>query len=233
MKDFFFHSWQSDIKQAKVIQETLAKKVIINRLPSPPASVAGFDVSYFKDRNILIGGMVIMSFPSLKVIYTKIKTNPVSFPYVPGYLSFREAPVLLDLITDTNASIDVFMFDGHGVAHPRGLGIASHIGVWIDKPSIGCAKKKLVGDYDPPGDRRGYQSVLVYKGQVVGSVVRTKSGTKPVFVSIGHRVNLPESIALILSCCTKYRIPEPLRQAHRLVTTYRKELEKTSMDEIH
>jgi deoxyribonuclease V len=233
MKDTVFHSWQADIKQAKVIQETLAKKIIISRLPSPLAKVAGFDVSYFKGRNILIGGMVIMNFPTLEVIHTKVKTNPISFPYVPGYLSFREAPVILDLIAEIKETIDVYIFDGHGQAHPRGLGIAAHIGVWIDRPCVGCAKKKLVGDYDQPDNRRGAHGALIYKGQTIGSVLRTKPGVKPVFVSIGHRTNLPESIDLILSCCTKYRIPEPLRQAHQLVTAYRKELEKTLSDGKH
>jgi deoxyribonuclease V len=226
-KDQFWHSWQTDIQQAKIIQQRLAQQIIICKLPKPIKKIAGFDVSYLKSRNMLIGGMVVMNSPELTVLETIIQTAPVSFPYIPGYLSFREAPVLLDLITSFTRKIDVFLFDGHGVAHPRGLGIAAHIGVLINKPSLGCAKKKLVGEFDPPADHRGATSNLIYKGKIVGQVLRTKTGTKPIFVSVGHRLTLHQGVDLALSCCRRYRLPEPLRQAHQLVTTWRKEYEDT------
>ncbi len=233
MKDQLFHSWQADFKQAKIIQEELAKKVRINKLPSPIKKIAGFDVSYLKSQNLLIGGMVVISFPTLEVIETRIQTSPISFPYVPGYLSFREAPVLLDLITTYKKKIDLFLFDGHGIAHPRGLGIAAHIGVLIDKPSLGCAKKKLVGIFEPLANHRGAAVNLNYQGKTIGKVLRTKTGIKPVFVSIGHRTDLQQGVDLILSCCRKYRLPEPLRLAHQLVTTWRKEYEESKIHKIN
>jgi deoxyribonuclease V len=221
MKERVFHSWQNDFTQAKIIQEKLAQQIIISKLPSPLKKIAGFDVSYLPEKNTLIGGMVILSYPALEVMSLKVRTRPITFPYVPGFLSFREAPVILDLFGAETGDVDVFLFDGQGVAHPRGLGIAAHVGVLVDKPSVGCAKKKLVGEYDPPSNWRGASSDLVYKGNVVGKVLRTRTGIKPVFVSIGHRTNLRQSVELIISCCRKYRIPEPLRLAHQLVTTSR------------
>jgi deoxyribonuclease V len=223
MKGQFSHSWQTDFKQAKIIQEELAKNVKIRKLPLPIKKIAGFDVSYLKSQDLLIGGMVVMKLPSLEVIETRIRTSPITFPYVPGYLSFREAPVLLDLISAYRKKIDLFLFDGHGIAHPRGLGIAAHIGVLIDKPSLGCAKKKLVGLFIPPALRRGATSNLIYQGKTIAKVVRTKTGIKPVFVSVGHRTDLQQGVGVILSCCRKYRLPEPLRQAHLLVTAWRRE----------
>ena len=223
MKGRLSHSWQADFKQAKLIQEELAKNVKISKLTSTVKNIAGFDVSYLKSEDLLIGGMVVMNLPSLEVIATRIQTSPISFPYVPGYLSFREAPVLLDLISKYRKKIDLFIFDGHGLAHPRGLGIAAHIGVLIDKPSLGCAKKKLVGAFNPPALRRGATSDLIYQGKTIGKVVRTKTGIKPVFVSVGHRTDLQQGVEVILSCCRNYRLPEPVRQAHQLVTAWRKE----------
>jgi deoxyribonuclease V len=185
--------------------------------------VAGFDVSYVKEENTLIAGMVLLSYPSLVLEEKFVITDKIQFPYVPGYLSFREAPVLLRLIR-SNTRADVFVFDGHGIAHPRGLGIAAHIGVLTQKASIGCAKKKLTGDYEMPGMKKGDCSDLVYKGIVCGSVLRTKDHIKPVFVSVGHLVNLKESVRFILCCTTRYRLPEPTRLAHLAVTEYRKKL---------
>jgi len=230
IKDQFRHTWQTSIQQAKIIQEDLAKKIKISKLQVPIKKIAGFDVSYLKSRNLLIGGMVVMNFPELNVLETIIQTSPISFPYIPGYLSFREAPVLLDLITSQRQNIDVFLFDGHGIAHPRGLGIAAHIGVLIDKPCLGCAKKKLVGEFDQPADQRGSASNLTYKGKKIGQVLRTRPGTKPVFVSVGNRITLQQGVELILSCCRKCRLPEPLRQAHQLVTSWRKEYEKSKVN---
>jgi deoxyribonuclease V len=226
MKDQMVHSWQTDIKQAKIIQEKLAHQIKITKLPSAIKKIAGFDVSYLKSRNIMIGGMVVMNIPALEVVETRIESQPISFPYIPGFLSFREAPVLLRVIGKQEENIDVFLFDGHGQAHPRGLGIASHIGVLLDKPTLGCAKKRLVGVYDPPADNRGACSDLTYRDKIIGKVLRTRPGIKPIFVSVGHRANLLQGIRLIMSCCTKYRIPEPLRRAHGLVTAARNKIEQ-------
>jgi deoxyribonuclease V len=141
------HSWNITLNEAKVLQNSLVKRIKFCHLSSNMKRVAGFDVSYLKEKNTLIAGMVIVDYPSLNFHDSFVITDQINFPYVPGYLSFREAPVILKLIEKHNHLPDVFIFDGHGIAHPRSFGIACHIGVLTDKPSIGCAKKRLVGEY--------------------------------------------------------------------------------------
>jgi deoxyribonuclease V len=218
------HSWNITLDEAKKLQNSLARKIELCHLPSKIRRVAGFDVSYLKEENILIAGMVIIDYPSLNFCDSFVITDQINFPYIPGYLSFREAPVLLRLIEKHHLQADIFMFDGHGIAHPRGLGIASHLGVLINRPTIGCAKKKLVGDYKLPDLKKESSTDLVYKGEIIGRVLRTKDGVKPVFVSIGHRALLDEATELVLNCTSKYRLPEPTRLAHKTVYNYRKSL---------
>ena len=218
------HSWNISLEEAKNLQKNLAKKVSGRNLPSKIKHIAGFDVSYLKEKNILIAGMVLVDYPSLKFKDRFILTDSIQFPYIPGFLSFREAPVLLKLIEKHFHLADIFIFDGHGVAHPRGLGIASHIGVLTEIPSIGCAKKKLVGNYILPEPDKGTRSDLIYKNEIVGTVLRTRFNVKPVFVSVGHMVNLDQATELILNCTTRYRLPEPTRLAHKIVSEYRKSL---------
>ena len=217
-------SWTITINEAKKLQSDLAQKIKICHLPLKITRVAGFDVSYLKEENVLIAGMVIIDYPSLSLYDSFVITDQINFPYIPGYLSFREAPVLLKLIEKYQQLADVFIFDGHGIAHPRGFGIASHLGVLINKPSIGCAKKKLVGDYQLPDPKKGAREDLIYKDNIIGQVLRTKDNIKPVFVSIGHRAILDEATEFILSCADKYRLPEPTRLAHYAVYNYRKSL---------
>jgi deoxyribonuclease V len=218
------HSWTITINEAKKLQSDLARKIKICHLPLKITRVAGFDVSYLKEDNVLIAGMVIIDYPSLTLYDSFVITDQINFPYIPGYLSFREAPVLLKLIENYRQLADVFIFDGHGIAHPRGFGVASHLGVLTDKPSIGCAKKKLIGDYKPPDLKKGSHEDLIYKDNIVGQVLRTKDNVKPVFVSVGHRAELDEATEFILSCAHKYRLPEPTRLAHNAVYNYRKTL---------
>ncbi len=218
------HSWNITLDEAKKLQNNLAQKIKICQLPSNIKRVAGFDVSYLKEENILIAGMVIIDYPSLNFCDSFVITDQISFPYIPGYLSFREAPVLLKLIEKHHHRADIFVFDGHGIAHPRGLGIASHIGVLTNGPSIGCAKKKLVGEYNLPEITRGTKTDLTLKGKIIGKVLRTKYKTKPVFVSVGHLVSLDEATQFILNCTGKYRLPEPTRLAHNTVYSYRKSI---------
>ncbi len=220
------HSWQISLEEAKDLQINLANKIKRRKLPSNIKNVAGFDVSYLKEENVLIAGMVIVDYPSLEFKDKFLITDKIQFPYIPGFLSFREAPVLLKLIEKYSHQADLFIFDGHGVAHPRGLGIASHIGVLTGKPSIGCAKKRLVGSFDLPGAGKGAQSDLIYKDQTVGTVLRTRINVKPVFVSVGHNVYLEQATSIILNCTTRYRLPEPTRLAHNSVTEYRKRIIK-------
>ena len=212
------HAWQISIEQAREIQLKLAKKITIKPLPGTISTIAGFDVSYQNNENALIAGMVILNYPSLEPIESHIIKDKITFPYIPGYLSFREAPAILQLIDSYAKDIDVFIFDGHGLAHPRGLGIASHIGVLADIVTIGCAKKKLVGKYQLPEQQKGAISNLEYKGKVVARVVRTRDNVKPVFISVGNKVNLDEATKFILNCCTRYKLPEPTRLAHQIVT---------------
>jgi deoxyribonuclease V len=213
------------INQARQIQLELAKQVQYSELPSRIKTIAGFDIAYIKSKNTLIAGMVVLEYPSLTPIACKLISGNITFPYIPGYLSFREAPALLDLIKRFGEPVDIFVIDGHGLAHPRGLGIASHIGVVAGKPTIGCAKKILVGKYDEPPDHKGGVSDIVYHDRVVGCAVRTKDHTKPVFISVGHLTDLSQNVDLILSCATRYRIPEPTRLAHLEVTRRRHEIQ--------
>ena len=205
---------QPTLAEASEIQRQLAGKVVTEGFPAAIKFVAGFDISYLPSENRLFAGIVILKYPSLEIVEQHIIGDEIHFPYVPGYLSFREAPALLKLIEQNGQIADIFVFDGHGIAHPRGLGIAAHIGVLTGKPSIGCAKKKLVGSYKMPLPERGSFSQLLYKGNEVGCVLRTRKNVKPVFISIGNRVNLAQAREFILSCTTRYRIPEPTRLAH-------------------
>ena len=152
-------------------------------------------------------------YPALSLAEETVAIREVSFPYVPGFLSFREGPAIIDAINKLTVKPDVILVDGQGIAHPKGMGIASHIGVLIDIPTIGCAKSRLVGEYKEPGFRKGAWSPLQYDGKVVGAVLRTRDHVRPLFVSPGHRVDLKTSIEIVLGCIGKYRIPEPLRRA--------------------
>jgi deoxyribonuclease V len=207
------HPWNISVKQAREVQKSLARHIRIKRISRNIKIVAGCDVAYDKESERLIAGIVVLHYPDLTIIEEVIISEPITFPYIPGYLSFREAPALLKLIKGYQNPIDLFIFDGHGIAHPRNLGIAAHIGVLIDKPSIGCAKKKLVGTYEIPDEQKGSQTDLIYKGRVIGRVLRSREKVKPIFVSVGHAVNLDDSVDFVLNCCSKYRLPEPTRLA--------------------
>jgi deoxyribonuclease V len=216
------HPWDLTFKEAREVQNILARKVKTKKLTGQIKSIAGFDVTYLPDLKLLIAGMVILTYPALKNITTKVNIDKIRFPYITGYLSFREAPPLLQLIQECKHDIDIYLFDGHGIAHPRGLGIASHIGVLINKPTIGCAKKKLVGEYGALESNKGAFSNLVYNNKIIGKVLRTKNNVKPIFISVGNLVILEDIIPIVLNCIDKYRLPEPIRQAHLLVNSYRK-----------
>jgi deoxyribonuclease V len=149
-----------------------------------------------------------------------------SFPYVPGLLSFRETPALLEAFAKLQFRPDAVMIDGHGYAHPRRCGFACHIGLWLRTPTLGCAKSRLIGEFKPPGIRPGSVSSLVDRGEVIGQVVRTKKNVKPVFASVGNKIDLPTSVELVLTTCRGYRIPEPTRQAHLYVNEIRREAEQ-------
>ena len=208
------HRWDLTPPEAAALQHSLAGQVIRQNQLGAVKTVAGVDAS-FRD-NLARGGVVILSYPTLEVLDYAVATRPVTFPYVPGLFSFREGPVILDAFDKLGSVPDLLIFDGQGIAHPRRLGIASHIGLLLDVPSIGCAKSRLCGQYEEPGLTRGHNVPLVDKGETIGAVVRTRTGIKPVFVSCGHRVDLATSIKFVLNCCRGYRLPETTRWAHRV-----------------
>ncbi len=186
--------------------------------------VAGADVSYDKQSNRFFAGVVVFKLgKQFEKIEESTAVGKAEFPYIPGLLSFREAPILLKAFKKLKSNPDIILFDGQGIAHPRHFGLASHIGLILDKPSIGCAKSRLVGEYVGVKDIAGEYSKLFYKNKVVGAALRTKVHTNPIFVSPGHKTNLTFAIRIALKTCRGYRIPEPIRQAHVLVNKLRKE----------
>lgn len=184
--------------------------------------VAGTDVSYLKGDDRMFAAVAVFSYPDMELVESRWGSAPVTFPYVPGLLAFREAPALLAVLRRLASEPGVLLVDGHGVAHPRGMGLASHIGVVLGLPSVGVAKSVLVGEYDGPGQARGSTSPLVHEGGTVGLALRTRQGVKPVFVSVGHLADLDSAARLALSCCGRFRIPEPIREAHRLANLARR-----------
>ena len=208
------HSWDLSPQEASKVQSGLAAKVERQLRMGPVRHVAGIDVSVRDD--VARAAVVILDFEGLDPVDYAIATRPVTFPYVPGLLAFREGPVVLDALERASTTPDLLIFDGQGLAHPRRLGIASHIGLLVDIPAIGCAKSRLCGQHDEPGEEPGEYAPLVDKGEIIGAVLRTRRGVKPVYVSIGHRVDLATSIEYVSACCRGYRLPETTRWAHRV-----------------
>ncbi len=217
------HRWNLTPKKAVRLQLRLAPQVRHEPLRRDPRRVAGGDVAFTRDGKHLIAGWVVWDIDAQAVVDTAIALRPVRFPYVPGLLSFREAPALIAAARKLEIEPDAFMFDGQGLAHPRRFGIACNVGLLIDRPSLGCAKSRLCGNADAPAAARGSTQPLLLDGRTLGRVVRTREGVKPVFVSVGHRMTLRDAVRLTLRCCTKYRLPEPTRLAHQLVTSCRED----------
>ncbi len=219
------HPWDVSYQEAIEIQKNLRSKLVIKKLPRKITHVAGTDVSFSKGSDSIWAGVVVFKYPDLIKTEERWAEGTRSFPYIPGLLSFREIPVLLGALRRLKTDLDLIFCDGQGIAHPRGLGIASHLGLLLDKPTIGCAKTRLVGEFSEVGEEKGCFTHLWYKGHVVGEVVRTRRGVKPLFVSPGHKITLEESVNMVLGCCRKYRLPEPTRQAHLLVSALRRRQE--------
>jgi deoxyribonuclease V len=208
------HDWNISPQEAIALQKQLAAEIISNK-PLDLENVrlvAGVDVSV-KD-NVSQAAVVVLSYPDFQIVETQLAHRPTPFPYIPGLLSFREGPVLEEAFQNLQNEPDVFIFDGMGTAHPRRIGIASHMGLWLQKPTVGCGKTLLIGRYGELGQEKGSFSELVDKGQIIGAAVRTRTATNPVFISPGHLADLSTSIELIMRCTPKYRLPEPIRQAH-------------------
>lgn len=208
------HPWNLSPKEAIAVQQQLRSLVRLEPLPAPPRTIAGLDVSIRGD--LAQVAISVLDTATLEVVDEAVQRGPVPFPYVPGLLSFREIPAILPALEQLRIEPDVLMLDGQGLAHPRRFGIACHLGVLLDRPAFGVAKSLLVGAFENLDEARGATAPLTHKGEAVGQAVRTRTGVSPVYVSVGHQIGLSEAVALALSTCSRYRIPEPTRQAHLL-----------------
>jgi len=206
-------------QEARRLQMKLATHVIRENRLGTVKTVAGIDVGL--KGNMACAAIVVLNFPKLDVAAQSTATRRITCPYIPGLLSFREGPVILDALDRLDRKPDLLIFDGQGIAHPCRLGIASHIGLLSDCPSIGCAKSRLCGQSQEPDVERGSHVPLMDHGETIGAIVRTRTGIKPVFVSIGHRVDLKTCIDVVLACCKGYRLPETTRKAHRLAAEWK------------
>jgi len=221
VKTRLLNAWDVRYEEALLIQERLRKQVVRRGSPRSVRLVAGADVSYDKNDNRFYAAVTVMTFPQLIVAEEVTASGVPTFPYIPGLLTFREGPILIRAFEKLERRPDFVIFDGQGLAHPRGFGLASHMGLLLDTPSIGCAKTRLWGEHAEPGPTVGSSSRLSYDGQVIGLVLRTRRNVKPVFVSIGHRISLKSAAEWVLRTCQGYRLPEPTRQAHLLVNRMR------------
>jgi deoxyribonuclease V len=219
MKATTSHSWQVTTHEAIAIQKQLRARVITHNTVGEIRYIAGADISTARDSPKAYAGVVVLSYPALEVVEERGLEDEVTFPYVPGLLAFREGPALIKVFEQLTTEPDVLVFDGQGLAHPRGMGIATHMGLVFDKPSIGCAKSLLFGRYQEPEHEKGaWAELRDRQGQIIGAVVRSKPRTTPIFVSIGHRLDLPTAIRILIECTRGVRIPEPTRLAHNFVT---------------
>ncbi len=210
------HPWNLTSAQAVRLQKALAGRVVLENRLGRVETVAGVDVGLPRGAGMARAAVVVLRLPDLTTADWAVAERPVEFPYVPGLLSFREGPVILDALNRLARPPDLLIFDGQGIAHPRRLGIASHIGVLADLPAIGCAKSRLCGTYEEPPPEKGGQTPLHHNGEIIGAALRTRTGVKPVFVSPGHRVDHAAAVHWVLAACTKYRLPETTRRAHRV-----------------
>ncbi len=214
MKVGVSHPFDLSPGEARRLQGELAPRVV----EGPPLDlsevrhVAGADVSTRGDEGFAT--VAVLSFPELEVVEVQGHEAPLSFPYVPGLLAFREIPSVVGALEKVVTPVDAIVFDAQGLAHPRGLGLASHLGLFLEVPSVGCAKSRLVGKHEEPGPERGDATDLVHRGRVIGKVVRTRRGVSPVYVSVGDKIDLDSAVELVLACCTRYRLPETTRAAH-------------------
>lgn len=208
------HAWNVSPTEAVALQQQLAGEVIYDRPLSLDTVryIAGVDVSVKNDESQ--AAVVVLAYPELTIVETVLARQPTPFPYIPGLLSFREGPALVEAFEKLQQVPDVFIFDGMGRAHPRRMGIAAHLGLWLNKPTIGCGKTHLIGSYDEPAPEKGAASPLTHRKEVIGVVLRTRDRVKPVYISPGNLLDLPSAIAITLACTTKYRLPDPIRAAH-------------------
>ncbi len=225
------HSWQVTVAEAYEIQRRLASQVSRRSEVDAPRLVAGVDISAPDRGGMAKGAVVVLRLPDLALVERSVVEQGLSLPYIPGLLSFREMPLLLAACERLTLIPDLFIADAQGIAHPRRLGLASHLGLLLDVPAIGCAKSILCGRHGSLGEEPGSYASLLDHGEVIGAALRTKRGVKPVYVSIGHKVDLEAAIHWVLACCRGYRLPEPTRLAHLAAAGQLPVLEKSEVEQ--
>ncbi|MBP1739153.1 MAG: endonuclease [Deltaproteobacteria bacterium] len=215
------HPWNVSPKEAVEIQKQLQPQVILKNRLKRLRFIAGTDVASSRTDDTLWAGVVVLQYPGLEPVEQRWTRGKTSFPYIPGLLSFREIPILVAALNKLKTIPDLILCDGQGIAHPRGLGLATHLGLLVNSPTIGCAKSRLVGSFTGLGKDKGDSADLVYSGRVIGAAARTRTGIKPIFISVGNNITLKQSLRIVFRCCPRYRVPEPIRMAHFLVTRLR------------
>jgi deoxyribonuclease V len=218
MKLHLHHPWKVTPEEAVALQRQLSRHLILEDRLGPVAHVAGVDAGLEDGGRITRAAVAVLRFPSLELADYALARVPTGFPYVPGLLSFREIPAIVEALKKLAVDPDLVLCDGQGIAHPRRFGIASHLGLLCDLPSIGVAKTRLTGTHGEVGNERGAWQPLLDKGEIIGAALRTKPNTRPLYVSPGHRVSLPTAIGYVMACVTRYRLPETTRWAHRLAS---------------
>ena len=218
MKITPLHAWPDSTAEAKVIQEKFRSKVITSNQLQHVQTVAGIDIGFENNGNITRAAIAVLSFPELELVEQRVVRDKTRFPYVPGYLSFREVPAALIVFEKLKIIPDLLLCYGQGLAHPRRFGLACHLGLWTRIPSIGVAKSRLIGTHQDAGTEKGTWQSLMDEDEIIGAVLRTRTNVSPLYVSIGHMVDLPTAIDYTLRCTTKYRLPETTRWAHKLAS---------------
>jgi deoxyribonuclease V len=216
-------AWAGLIEQWKATQRNLHERLIVQPLGELPRFVAGADAAFSADKRTIFAAAVVYDRIEKRIIEVGHAVQEEDIPYVPGFLSFREGPAVLEAIRKLKHEFGVICFDGQGIAHPRRCGLATHLAVTLDRPGVGVAKSRLIGTYKEPGSKAGATSPLMDKGEQIGVVLRTQDGVRPLFISVGHRVDLASAKELVLACCTRYRLPEPTRQADIEVAKLKKQ----------
>lgn len=227
MKPVIKTRWNLTPREAIRLQQSLRDRVELEDRLGEVRYVAGADMAFDPETAIAFAGVVVYSFPDLKEVERRMARRKLRFPYVPGLLSFRESPVLLAAFARLRTEPDLILIDGHGCAHPRRFGIACHIGILLDKPTIGCAKSLLVGEHAEPAEQAGSTTPLRLSGERVGVVLRTRDGVRPIYVTTGHRISLDSAVRLVKQCLDGYRIPRPTRDADRYVRTLREAYQRS------
>ena len=214
MRVHALHGWEVSVARAREIQLSLAERVVTENEVINPHLIAGIDISAPDAQGVARGAVVVLRYPELSIVEVEIAQGKVTMPYIPGLLSFRESPLILAACEKLFNVPDIILIDGQGIAHPRRVGLASHVGLFLDLPTIGCAKSILCGQHRPVGEEAGSHAELLDNGELIGAALRTKSGVRPIYVSVGHKIDLASALQWVIKCCRGYRLPEPTRLAH-------------------